>query len=88
VHRSCNDAALLRRWSIDGDGVAYLPWPDVAADVRAGRLHTMLLSTRGEPISLDLLVAHRDQLSEQVRHLHAWLMQCLEGYEMRYPPPW
>jgi len=73
----CDDADVVRRWAVAGEGIAYKSWLDVAADVRAGRLR-VLLDGCGESLPLDLVCPHRKQFSPAVRQLHAFLQQRLQ----------
>lgn len=65
-NRFSDDADVVRRWAIAGEGVAYKSWLDVAADVRAGHLKVLMPDLIGERAPLNLLCAHRAQLSKPV----------------------
>lgn len=41
-YHECNDGDVIRKWTLRGRGYAYKSLLDVAADVRAGRLETVL----------------------------------------------
>ena len=73
----CDDADVVRRWAVAGEGIAYKSWLDVADDVRAHRLQ-VLLGGRGESLPLNLVCPHRKQFSPAVRQLHAFLQQRLQ----------
>jgi len=49
-----------------GRGIAYKSWLDVAADVLAGRLKVLMPELLCERAPLNLLCAHRAQLSKPV----------------------
>ena len=68
-NRFSDDADVVRRWAVAGEGVAYKSWLDVAADVRAGRLQVVMPHLLGELAPLSLLCAHRAQLSKPVNLL-------------------
>ncbi|WP_117147729.1 substrate binding domain-containing protein, partial [Pseudomonas coronafaciens] len=68
-NRFSDDADVVRRWAVAGEGVAYKSWLDVAADVRAGRLKVLMPDLTGERAPLNLLCAHRAQLSKPVNLL-------------------
>ena len=68
-NRFSDDADVVRRWAVAGEGVAYKSWLDVAADVRAGRLQVVMPHLLGELAPLNLLCAHRAQLSKPVNLL-------------------
>ncbi|QWA50843.1 LysR family transcriptional regulator [Pseudomonas amygdali pv. lachrymans] len=65
-NRFSDDADVVRRWAVAGEGVAYKSWLDVAADVRAGHLKVLMPDLIGERAPLNLLCAHRAQLSKPV----------------------
>lgn len=65
-NRFSDDADVVRRWAVAGEGVAYKSWLDVADDVRAGRLQILMPELSGERAPLNLLCAHRAQLSKPV----------------------
>lgn len=72
---ACDDADVVRRWAIAGEGIAYRSWLDVGADVRAGRLQVLLPDQPGELAPLQMVCPHRRQFSPAVRRLHALLAQ-------------
>ncbi|POZ62233.1 LysR family transcriptional regulator [Chromobacterium alticapitis] len=60
--RQSNDGEVIRRWAIQGHGFAYKSELDIAADLRAGRLVTVLDGYFVEPAPLHLLYpGHRLQ---------------------------
>lgn len=84
--RVSDDADVVRRWALAGLGLAYKSWLDIADDVAAGRLQVLLPELGGEPAPLNLLCAHRAQLSQPVRLLQEHLQQrCAE---LLAPAPW
>ncbi|HEX8593708.1 MAG TPA: LysR substrate-binding domain-containing protein [Pseudomonas sp.] len=77
--RFSDDADVVRLWALAGTGVAYKSWLDVAADVRAGRLKVLMPHLQGEATPLNLLCAHRAQLSKPVNLLREMLvLRCHE----------
>jgi len=44
--RSCNDGALIRRWALEGAGIALKSYIDVADDLKADRLVSLLENTK------------------------------------------
>lgn len=64
--RVSDDADVVRRWAVSGAGLVYKSWLDVAGDVSAGRLQVLLPALLGEPTPLNLICAHRAQLSKPV----------------------
>ncbi|MDD2053154.1 LysR family transcriptional regulator [Pseudomonas putida] len=77
--RLSDDADVVRRWAVSGVGIAYKSWLDVAADVQAGRLRVLLPGLLCERAPLNLLCAHRAQLSKPVKLLREKLAHyCAE----------
>ena len=72
--RFSDDADVVRRWAVAGMGIAYKSWLDVSADVLAGRLRLILPALRGEGTPLNLLCAHRAQLSKPIKLLREMLV--------------
>ena len=73
----CDDADVVRRWAVAGEGITYKSWLDLREDVLAGRLQ-LLLDGVGSSIPLQLVCPHRKQFSPAVRQLHAQLRQHLQ----------
>lgn len=82
-----DDADVVRRWAVAGEGVAYKSWLDVRADVRAGRLELLLPDWQGESAPLQLVCPHRRQFSVAVRRLHAALQAHCATWMAELPPP-
>jgi DNA-binding transcriptional LysR family regulator len=77
--RVSDDADVVRRWAVAGQVLVYKSWLDVAGDVRAGRLQLLLPQWRGEPTPLNLVCAHRAQLSRPVHLLREFVQaRCAE----------
>lgn len=68
-----DDADVVRRWAVMGEGIAYKSWLDVCGDVAAGRLEVVLPDVPGEATPLNLVCPHRKQFSPAVKLLHALL---------------
>ncbi len=66
-----DDAEVVRRWALAGEGIAYKSWLDVSADVAQGRLQVLLPELPGEPAPLNLVCPHRRQFLPAVKLLHA-----------------
>lgn len=71
--RQSDDADVVRRWAIAGKGLVYKSWLDVAGDVAAGRLTVLLTESRGELTPLNLICAHRSELSKPVHLLREFV---------------
>lgn len=72
-NRVCDNADVVRRWALSGQGIIYKSWLDVADDVRAGRLELVLPQYLGQATPLNLICAHRAQLSKPVRLLREFV---------------
>jgi DNA-binding transcriptional LysR family regulator len=81
-NRFSDDADVVRRWAVAGEGIAYKSALDVAADIRAGRLKVLLPELQGELAPLNLLCAHRAQLSKPINLLLEMLRQRCEQYSL------
>jgi DNA-binding transcriptional LysR family regulator len=68
-----DDADVVRRWSLEGEGIAYKSWLDVSADIAAGRLLVLLPDFPGDASPLSLVCPHRKQISPAVSQLYTWL---------------
>jgi len=76
--RSADDADVVRRWAVAGQGIAYKSQLDVLDDVRSGRLQILLPDVLGEPAPLQLVCMHRAQVTAAVIHLRDFLRQRYE----------
>lgn len=65
-----DDAEVIRRLAIAGEGIAFKSWLDVSEDVRAGRLKVLLADYAGDNVPLTMICPHRKQLSAAVRLLY------------------
>ncbi|MGE8362980.1 LysR family transcriptional regulator [Pseudomonas sp.] len=84
--RVSDDADVVRRWAVAGAGLVYKSWLDVAGDVTAGRLTVVLPQWQGEATPLNLICAHRAQLSKPVHLLREFVQaRCAE---LLANPPW
>lgn len=84
-HLQCDDAEVARRLAVDGEGVVYKSWLDVAEDVRKRRLVPLLQDVVGEPTPLFFVCPHRRQYSPAVRKLHHWLRQRCDALAATMP---
>lgn len=76
--RISDDAEVTRRWGVAGKGIVYKSKIDVADDLAAGRL-VDLLPDQGERSPLNLVSAHRSQLTPAVQRLRDFLRQRLSA---------
>jgi DNA-binding transcriptional LysR family regulator len=83
--RFSDDADVVRRWAVAGVGIAYKSWLDVSTDVLAGRLRVILPELRGEHAPLNLLCAHRAQLSKPINLLREMLVSRCATLTAQWP---
>jgi DNA-binding transcriptional LysR family regulator len=83
--RFSDDADVVRLWAIAGAGIAYKSWLDVAADVLAGRLKVLMPELLCERAPLNLLCAHRAQLSKPVNLLREMLASRCAHLGSQFP---
>ncbi|ADC57434.1 transcriptional regulator, LysR family [Klebsiella variicola At-22] len=74
-----DDAEVIRRLAVAGEGIAYKSMLDVSDDLRAGRLRRLLPRYQGEVVPLNLICPHRKQLSAAVRLLYEEVKSHCEG---------
>lgn len=74
-----DDAEVIRRLAIAGEGIAYKSMLDVSDDLRAGRLRRLLPCYQGDVVPLNLICPHRKQLSAAVRLLYEEVKSHCEG---------
>ncbi|MFL7965814.1 LysR family transcriptional regulator [Pseudomonas kielensis] len=85
--RFSDDADVVRRWAVAGAGIAYKSWLDVSTDVLAGRLKILLPHLQCERAPLNLLCAHRAQLSKPIKLLRDMLQARCGELTTRFPLP-
>ncbi|MBA6168205.1 LysR family transcriptional regulator [Klebsiella variicola] len=74
-----DDAEVIRRLAVAGEGIAYKSMLDVNDDLRAGRLRRLLPRYQGDVVPLNLICPHRKQLSAAVRLLYEEVKSHCEG---------
>ncbi|QRG79197.1 LysR family transcriptional regulator [Citrobacter sp. R56] len=80
-----DDAEVIRRLAIAGEGVAYKSWLDVCDDVRDGKLQVLMPEYQGESAPLNMICPHRKQLSAAVRLLHEAVKARCDALEQPLP---
>lgn len=80
-----DDAEVIRRLTVSGEGITYRSWLDVGEDVLSGRLKIILPQYEGNSLPLNLICPHRQQLSPTVRLLHTLIKQRCEELQERFP---
>lgn len=73
-NRTSDDGDVVRRWALEGYGIAYKSWLDIAEDVAAGRLILLCPQWLGEPAPLHLVYASRHVLGHALRKLRDHLV--------------
>lgn len=63
----CNDGAVLHDWAIAGKGLAWRSLWEVGADIKAGRLLTVLDEFAAPPVGIHAVVPQRRHLPLRVR---------------------
>ena len=90
-NRVSDDADVVRRWAVAGEGLVYKSRLDLIPDLRAGRLVEIFPPTHGEPSPLNLICAHRSRLTPTITQLKSFLQaRCatlLEGWKQGSGPP-
>lgn len=81
----CDDADVVRRLAVAGEGIAYKSWLDVREDVLAGRLEILLAEYPGDAVPLHLVCPHRRQFSPAVRQLHGALQSRFVAMQAGLP---
>lgn len=74
-----DDADVIRRCAIAGEGILYKSWLDICQDVREGHLEVVLPEQPGELFPLHFICPHRKQFSPSIRSLYAYLRSRCES---------
>jgi len=80
-----NDADIIRRLAVEGRGILYKSWLDVANDVRAGRLVQLLPDVVGEPTPLSLAYPQRGLRAQGIKLLCEMLRERLQPLAAAMP---
>ncbi|QEI04984.1 LysR family transcriptional regulator [Pigmentiphaga aceris] len=80
-----DNADVVRRLALEGEGIIYKSWLDVSDDVRAGRLTLLQGDWLGDPTPLSLVCPHRKQFSPAVQVLHQLLRQKCKALSAGMP---
>lgn len=79
-NRISDDADIVRRWAVTGQGIVYKSRLDVMDDLRSGRLVEIFPPDYGQPAPLQLVCAHRTSLTPAVQVLRRFLAARFERY--------
>lgn len=74
-NRISDDAEVVRRWAVAGEGVVYKSRLDVAEDIAAGRLVELFPAAWCEPAPLNLVCAERARVTPAVVQLREFLRE-------------
>ncbi|PPB16307.1 LysR family transcriptional regulator [Pseudomonas aeruginosa] len=74
-----DDADVIRRLAVQGEGIVYKSWLDVSANIATGELEVVLPGLLGESTPVTLVCPHRKQLTPAVTQLHLWLRERFEA---------
>jgi DNA-binding transcriptional LysR family regulator len=77
--RVSDDADVVRRWAVAGQGLVYKSRLDVIDDLAAGRLVELFPGEHCEPAPLHLVCAHRSQLTPALTRLREFLQARCEA---------
>ena len=84
-NRISDDADVVRRWAIAGEGIVYKSRLDLIDDLKAGRLVELFPPEHCEPSPLHLICAHRSQLTPAIIELHAFLSERCSALLASHP---
>ena len=74
-NRIADDAGMVRQWALEGLGIAYKSWLDIAPDVASGKLSIVLPQLHGELAPLYFLAVSKQKISNGIRRLVATLAE-------------
>lgn len=80
-----DDAEVIRRLAIAGEGIAFKSELDVGDDIREGRLRVLLPHYQGDVVPLNMICPHRKQLSPAVRLLYEEVKEACEAFNSCAP---
>ncbi|PLL28544.1 LysR family transcriptional regulator, partial [Klebsiella michiganensis] len=80
-----DDAEVIRRLAVAGEGIAFKSELDVGDDIREGRLQVLLPEYQGDVVPLNMICPHRKQLSPAVRLLYEAVKEACEAVHSRAP---
>lgn len=80
-----NDGDVVRRWAVQGRGIAYKSSFDVADDLAAGRLVPLCPGWTTEAVPLYLVAPSRHQITPLVRALRDFMAERLQALALRVP---
>lgn len=84
-NRISDDADMVRRWAVAGEGIVYKSRLDLIDDLKAGRLVELFPPEYGEPAPLHLICAHRSQLTPVINELHTFLQERCSALLASHP---
>jgi DNA-binding transcriptional LysR family regulator len=79
-----DDADVIRRCAVAGEGILYKSWLDICQDVRAGNLEVLLPEVKGESFPLNFVCPHRKQFTPAIRSLYTYLKNSCDALLKEY----
>ena len=77
--RAADDGAMVRKWTVDGHGIAYKSRLDVARDLQAGRLVDLFPDARCEQVPLYAVYPSRQYQPARLQSLLQFLQEAFQG---------
>ena len=77
--RAADDGAMVRKWTVDGHGIAYKSRLDVARDLQAGRLVDLFPDARCEQVPLYAVYPSRQYQPARLQSLLQFLQAAFQG---------
>jgi len=74
-YRIANDGEAVRKWAVEGFGIAYKSKLDVIGDLAAGRLIEICPTWQSDPLPLYLLYADKRQMTPLIESFREFLRQ-------------
>lgn len=85
ANKVCNDGAVIKDWVLDGQGIAYKSWFDVAKEVHNGQLVLLFADQLAEYIPLQLVYLQTDYPSHKMRTVIDFLKRKSQTFSEQYP---
>ncbi len=82
-NRAVNDGDIVRRWCVDGEGIAKKSCIDVAGDLLSGKLQRILTGYHVPLTEMWLMLPSRHLITPAVRLIRDELKQVIENKRQR-----
>ncbi|WP_285425661.1 LysR family transcriptional regulator [Pseudomonas sp. efr-133-TYG-103a] len=80
-----DDADVIRRSALAGQGIVYKSWLDISADVKSGALVVLCTDHLSEAFPLNFICPHRKQFSPAIRQLYRWIKDRCVALSLEMP---